>query len=295
MKGHLFTTAFALLATCSVYASARERMKVETLHRIASENAACLEGCRILGKNVIKTVGTPEKMGKFIARSLINEAISLHHYLSILPAEVRQFKRMRNSLFEYNRELSRTNHFDIDGFIGKVEELQDYTSKAATELGNVSKEQVSEMLPSSPGHKSAASLRVLNSSLTTMYDLKVDRLAKLLENAKTYKNAINSGSGFILNINIKRKRYSGLETRGIRITRLAGPILFILGEFFFSERISAASLDDFDIEVSPQEYELFYAAVEMERDRLLPYLENSDNPESRDLALQIRSEIEERR
>ena len=59
--------------------------------------------------------------------------------------------------------------------------------------------------------------------------------------------------------------------------------------------MSAATLDDFDVEVSPEEYEVFYSAVEMERDRLLPYLENSDDLEDQDLALQIRSEIEAER
>ena len=296
MQHYLLTTVFALFATCSAYASGKERVKVETLHRIASENAACLEGCRILGKHVIKTAGTPEKMGKFIARSLIHEAISLHGYSSLMPLEVRQFRRMRNFLSEYNRELSRSGHFDIDGFIGKVEELQDYTTKSATELGNANKKQFLEMLPPAPGHNSAHSLK-FTGSLTVIYDRKVNRLAKLLENAKTYRNAISSGSGFILSINTRRKRYAGLDiTRGISITRLAGSIFFIiLGEFFFSERVSAASLDDFDVEVSSEEYEVFYSAVEMERDRLLSNLENSDDPEDREVALEIRSEIEEER
>ena len=66
-----------------------------------------------------------------------------------------------------------------------------------------------------------------------------------------------------------------------------------MAEFFFAEPMSAATLDDFDVEVSPEEYEVFYAAVEMERDRLLPYLENSDDPEDRDLAFEIRRTIEE--
>ena len=99
------------------------RVRVETLHRAASENAACLNGCRILGRHVIGTASSPEKLGKFIARAMIQEAISLHK--SVLDSiDATSFQRMGNSLDEYRRQFSRTGHFDIDRFIGTVEELR---------------------------------------------------------------------------------------------------------------------------------------------------------------------------
>ena len=131
--------------------------------------------------------------------------------------------------------------------------------------------------------------------LTRKY-VRIYRLDKLLGSAKTYENALNSGTGFLL---IAKRTWFGItfdSSKRITIRRLAGaaifPIVAVLGEFFFAEPMSAATLDNFDVEVSPEEYDLFYAAVEMERDRLLPYLENSDDLEDRDLFLQIRSEIE---
>ena len=291
MKHYLFTTAFALLAMFSAYGSdVRVSLRVETLHRIATENAASLEGCRILGEkgcrilgeHVVEMVSSPEKLGKAIAHTMVSHLSILRkktwpfsYRMSNRPAlfsdsDKAAFRSIGDSVREYRRQLRDTGHFDIDKFIGTVEELREHAVKKHVVAG-----------------------------LTPPYSVTSSDI--LLKTANTYKNALNSGTGFILTIKEKASmfRTGSRETRRmISIGRLVGtvalPIVGVLAEFFFAEPLEAATLDDFDVEVSPEEYELFYAAVEMERDRLLPYLENSDNPEDRDLALEIRSEIEER-
>ena len=233
------------------------------MHRIASENAVCLKGCRILGEHVIDMAGSPDKLGKFIARAMLQRATYIHQSLyvpNIYSEERKFFQRIGNSLDQYHAQLHYNAHFDIDGFIGTVEELRDHHVNARARA------------------RSIIYTRPLTSSIPNLpnelidYNLATSRLDDLLENAKTYKKALTSGSGFLLTAT---RRFGRFSSKGIAIRRLARaavlPIVAVVAEFFFAEPMSAATLDDFDVEVSPEEYEVFYAAVEMERDRLLPY------------------------
>ena len=284
MKHYLLTTAFTLLAVCSAYASSIE-VRVKTLHRIASENAACLDGCLIKANHVLKTASSPERLGKFIVRSMIKNAISYHESLpsSVPMSWSPRLHRAGIRLEEYHRQLISGDPFNINGFIETIEWIRAYTNETARNFVR----HASHVAKDSDMYN-------YYMVLAKEYDVKTNRLDKLLGNAKTYKNALNSGTGFILTA--KKKWFGRLNARGISINRLAGlglgALAVVAGEFFFAERISAASLDDFDVEVSPEEYDLFYSAVEMERDRLLPYLESSGNLEDQALALEIRSEIE---
>ena len=56
---------------------ARISEKIMTLHRIASENVACLSGCRIAGEHIIDTAGHPDSLGRFIARAMLDDAIGI--------------------------------------------------------------------------------------------------------------------------------------------------------------------------------------------------------------------------
>ena len=238
----------------------RLKIRVETLDRIASDNAACLDGCRILGKDVADSVGSPERLGKFIARAMIADANS---YVRTAFIPSRTLLSAQHSLNVMHRDLLSFGRFDIDRFVEIAQKLKDdsiASRKTIQQFG---------------GHNPFSGLGVIVTRLDESYNFRAERMERLFKNAKTYKKALNSKTGFVLKAFAKQG--GKLDTCGIAIKKLLGGLIAVgAGEFFVAERVSAASLDDFDVEVSPEEYDVFYSAVEMERDRLLAHLKNSD-------------------
>ena len=128
-------------------------------------------------------------------------------------------------------------------------------------------------------------------------DRQKNHLSNLLNSLRVYKESLKTRSAFVLEAALIPRQARLDSHSAISIKKAAGKVfglgfLAVVSEFFFAEPISAATLGRFDVEVTAEEYDVFYAAVEMERDRLLSYLENSDDPEDRDLALEIGREIE---
>ena len=189
-------------------------------------------------------------------------------------------------LEEMNKELTNSGRFNAKRFEDVVTNLQSSLHNSA-----ISHREMGIRA----GVRNEAIMAI--GGRYTNFRIEAHRLDGLLDNLREYTQVLGHRGEFFLNADLSRNGQLNTRRR-IRIgnifTRSLGFLLAIPMEFFFSERLSAATPDDFDVEVSPEEYNLFYTAVEMERDRLLPYLENSDNPEDRDLALEIRSEIEER-
>ena len=238
----------------------RLKIRVETLHRIASDNAACLQGCRILGENVIESAGSPDRLGKFIARAMIADA--REHVRTSPFLSSRRALSVKNSLSVMNRELLSEGHFDIDKFIGVVQKLRDN----AIEFRNMV-QQIKNNIPFSFLDRVAV-------QLDESSGFRVIKMERTLKSAKTYKKALNARTGFILKAFSKEN--GKLDVCGISIKKLLGGAL-------------GGALA---VQVSSEEYDIFHSAVEMERDRLLTSLQNSDYQEDRDFAREIYSEIE---
>ena len=142
MKQYLLTMIFASLVMLSSAYGESIKIRVETLHRITSESAACLDGCRILGKDLVNVVGSPKGLGRFIANSMIDNAISIS--LDIMDLDLKFDKRTLDE--GTNSLLSRVQKricTPANGFIwnenkvGRSRELRCKSfSKTTRQIGN---------------------------------------------------------------------------------------------------------------------------------------------------------------
>ena len=281
-------------------------IRVTELDKVVSENAAILRKCNIdcsvPGRHVMKVVGQPEKLGKFIAHSMMGSLMSIYHeYLNNVEGpnpDARlslASRRYDEGLNRMNRVLNSSNYLNVEEFERIIYSFENYLYHTHRYLIDLLEEPLTRR-----------ELALIQSGIDTISRLK-RRMQQLMTNWMTYRNALRSGSSF----SVVAKR-AGIFGRKIKLTKIGGGLLaFITGEFFFSESADAASIDDFTTEVTPDEYDTFYGTVKMERDRLLDSLiEDSSNTmehdrfldspidssdaEVQERALEMRAMIEER-
>ena len=66
-----------LTAFSPIFANSDIEFRIQTLNRIVSENAVCLEGCRIADEHVLKMSGTVESLGRWIVDAMFDEFFKL--------------------------------------------------------------------------------------------------------------------------------------------------------------------------------------------------------------------------
>ena len=131
----MLLTTFVSWAVLSCAYGETLKLRVETLHRIASENVACLDGCRILGNHVIEVVGSPTRLGKFIAASMIDNAITLTlriwdvewgrlKKITTPPSKVQsEILSLQTDLFGMKNRLIKSEQFDAKLFQGQLQKF----------------------------------------------------------------------------------------------------------------------------------------------------------------------------
>ena len=247
------------------------RIIVEDFDRVISENAADLNGCRIQctipADHIIKTVGSPKQLGRFIANSMLESTLELILRILKQPLEQRQvtvYRSLMESLSTLTAELVSINRLHIKEFEETLKTLQRLLQERIDVLVNIKRTVANHD-------------RQLTNKLLEETERLADDLNKLERNWNAYTRAIRSGSKFSLNLESRREGFLKLKRGRPIIKRIFGiGLLAVVGEYFFAEPVSAASLDDFAVEVTRDEYDAFYGAVKMERDRLLRAIEEAE-------------------
>ena len=177
-------------------------IRVSIFNRISKENEVGTKGWRILysipGKQAVKTADSPDRLEKFIARSMIKSTTILYYrYLEIALGE--RSRGVIRPLFEMDDELTSSGRLNKEILEQVLQNLREQTVIEILKLD--------DFIRTTSDRESA---KVVQSKKMAMEELQI-RITQLMDHWNVYNRALHYGGSFTLTAKITKSGFLNIH------------------------------------------------------------------------------------